>query len=105
MTTTDPSASAWEAALDDLEAHCAYAESLIGGPGVHGDLSSWTPPADIGSLPSELVSRALRLSERQRNLIAAMPVVLTTVSERMRLIDRVGATHAPQPALYLDVNA
>lgn len=105
MTSTDPSAAAWEAALDDLEAHCAYAESLIGGPGVHNALSGWIPPADLGSLPSELVSRALLLSERQRHLIAAMPVALTNVSEHLRLIDRVGATHAPQPAIYLDVNA
>ena len=105
MGTPDPAVVGWEAALDELEGHCEYAESLVGGPSSARLLAEWTPRCDLGSLPASLVPRALRLASRQRDLLAAMPVVLAGVSDRIRLIERVEATHAPAPSLYLDTTA
>jgi hypothetical protein len=105
MSTPDPAVSGWEAALDELEAHCEHAESLVGGPMPSRGLAEWAPRADLGALPASLVPRALRLASRQRDLLAAMPVVLAGISDRIRLIERVEATHVPPPSLYLDTTA
>ncbi|KRB79946.1 hypothetical protein ASE01_00055 [Nocardioides sp. Root190] len=95
----------WREALDRLEAHADRAEQMIRGQ-VPPDEMPWLPPSDLGPIPDEFVPRARHLLERQRQLMSAIPAMLSDNHHQRRVADRVAdATIGPAQPVYLDVTA
>lgn len=95
----------WREALDRLEAHADRAERMIRGH-VAPDEMPWLPSSDLGPIPDEFVPRARHLLERQRQLMSAIPAMLSDNHHQRRVADRVAdATVASSKPVYLDVTA
>lgn len=97
-------AAAWEAALDELEAHLIRAEHLLQTMDPE-DVLNWQAPA-LGALPRYLVPRAQALLERQQRVIERLPGAISSTRAQLKLADRVGHATAPTaPPVYLDITA
>jgi len=99
------SASAWAAALDELEREVERAEHLAATSAVE-HLADWVPPTGIGPLPHHLVARARLLADRQQAVIARLAPLLHDTRQRLQVSRRIGgATTKPAPPVYVDVTA
>ena len=97
-------ATAWEAALDELEFQLNRAQHLLETTDPE-EILGWQAPA-LGTMPRYLVPRAQALLERQQRVIERLPGALASTRAQLRLADRVGqATGRPVAPVYLDVTA
>lgn len=106
--TTTAALTAWSSVLDALEAAVDEAEAgmVPARTLVHqaAALGSWTPPRVDGPIPTALVARARRISERQRSAIAVLTAEAGTLRRHRSALGSVHSVTAPaQSAIYLDV--
>jgi len=67
-------------------------------------LGGWTPPADLGPIPAELVERALRINGRQQDAAAQLTGELRTLRQHRSVLGSVQTATAPEEkSVYLDV--
>jgi hypothetical protein len=89
-------AAAWSVILDRFEADIALAVSG-GTPG------SWTPPADVGPVPPELLERAARVLDAQQETRAILTRSRDDAAAHRDALDSVPDSGHSGHALYLDV--
>jgi hypothetical protein len=103
-------ASAWAAALDELELTLDETERLFRGEaGEASDagtaVATWAPPALEGPIPVDLRTRALALHHRQQQVLRAAAEAAAGLRRQAALTSRMStATHEPRP-VYLDITA
>ena len=110
--TTDP-LEAWTTVLDslevaiddavagDLDADDLYGADIVPETAV---LGGWTPPADLGPIPAELMERALRINGRQQDAAAQLTGELRTLRRHRSVLGSVQTAIAPEEkSVYLDV--
>jgi hypothetical protein len=118
--------AAWQAALAELEAAAGIAPKAArdavanvgsdGGGVQSGDASDWrhgaaspvppvrwSPPADLGPLPSSLAARVQRLLTAQRDAIARVDEARRAVLGHLGAVGRVEESREPAGSVYLDV--
>ena len=100
-------ASAWAAALDELELSLDQTERLLRGedPDSGTAAAPWAPPALEGAMPVDLRTRALALHHRQQQVIRATAEAATALRRQAALTSRMStAPNEPGP-VYLDITA
>jgi hypothetical protein len=100
--------TAWSAALDDLELTLEETERLLSGDTDMPTPAPWTPPELGGPLPSELLTRAQTLLQRQQQVIARTSDTMTGARKSRALLGKVAdvaGVRRPAQAVYLDVRA
>lgn len=91
----DPLAE-WEAILDGIEASIALAFA--------GDDPEWSAPANPGPIPEELIARALRLLDAQREAELMLAERLVTVGRHLGAVSSIPVA-TPAGAGQLDISA
>jgi hypothetical protein len=110
-----PSATAWHATLDALEADVAHAERLATGarmnpaaepaPGDRPHVRAWTPAVDA-PLPPELVERARALLDRQIAAAASLARGIALSRRHAAYAARVNAIQdGSEPPAFVDEGA
>lgn len=95
----------WETALDRLELDVMRAEQLLGGVAV-APLEPWDEPELEGTMPADLLNRALELRARQERIQAALAARLGEVRRQHAFAERVDrATGRSEHPVYLDIGA
>lgn len=89
-------ARAWSAILDRFEADIALAVSGST-PG------RWAPPADVGPVPAELLERAVRVLDAQREAQSILAKARDEAAAHRDALDAVPDVGHSGHALYLDV--
>ena len=108
--TTDAAARAgWAAALDALElslddAARAMTVSSSADGGAVSTPPSWTPPRDLGALPTELAARVQDLLTNQRKLIGELEQARTLTLRHLTAVRSVPPERDARASVYLDVN-
>ncbi len=99
-------ASAWAAALDDLELSLDETERILRGGAPSGTTAApWAPPVLEGPMPGDLRTRALALHHRQQQMIRAAADAAAGARKQLELTSRM-STARPEPSpVYLDVTA
>lgn len=100
-------ASAWAAALDELELTLDETERLLRGdaPEPGTTAAPWAPPPLEGPMPVDLRTRALELHHRQQRLLLATAEATAALRRQAELTARMTPTRAPSAPVYLDVTA
>jgi hypothetical protein len=99
-------ASAWAAALDELELSLDETERLLHGEAPAGTTAApWAPPALEGPMPVDLRTRALELHHRQQQLIRATAEAANAAKRQLELTSRMSTKRAEPSPVYLDVTA
>lgn len=98
-------AAAWEDALSQLEMSVATAERML----TVGHLGQepphqWSPPANLGPLPSELADRARTLLDRQIETARRIAEAADLNRRQSRAAQAMRATRPSSP-VYLDTAA
>ncbi|MBT8225372.1 MAG: hypothetical protein HKP61_13780 [Dactylosporangium sp.] len=99
-------ATAWTAALDELEADVTEVEQLLADDHRqrdHAIADGWKPPAGIGPLPLDLRPRADAILGRQLAAAKAVTLALATTRKQARVASKIeaGQQGAARPA-YID---
>lgn len=98
----------WESALDRLEMEVMLAERVLTHPEEPPQRAeAWDEPTPIGSIPADLVERALAIRERQVRAEAALAEALGSVRRQHRFaerVDRATGRRTDHP-VYVDVDA
>ncbi|QEE60179.1 hypothetical protein FVA74_00350 [Salinibacterium sp. dk2585] len=94
----DTSFDAWVAALDELERELEWADDVVSGRG-----AQWTPPQGLGRMPAELVDRATRILDAQRNLMTRLDEERQDVGRHIAALRSVPAVTDAAASVYLDV--
>lgn len=100
-------ASAWAAALDELELSLDETERLLDGgdPDRGTTVAPWAPPALVGPMPVDLRTRALALHHRQQQLLQATAQAANGLRRQAALTSRMSTGSAEPSPVYLDVTA
>ena len=94
----------WVEVLDDLDTFVTRAEMLIvSDPSTV--ISEWRPPADLGTLPAEMLDRASRLLMRQESLQARLEEASTSVLNARALTQVVVRSASPKTPSFVDERA
>jgi hypothetical protein len=88
--------AAWTTILDRFEADIALA--VCG-----GTPESWTPPADAGPIPTELVERAVRVRDAQQETRSILARSRADAAAHLEALDAVPSSRRSGHALLLDV--
>lgn len=92
----DPLAE-WTAILDGIEASIALAFA--------GEDSEWRAPADPGPIPEELIGRALRLLDAQREAELMLAERLVTVGRHLGAVSSIPVAVPAGSSGRLDISA
>lgn len=100
-------ASAWAAALDELELSLDRAERLLRGedPDLGAALAPWAPSALEGPIPVDLRTRALAIHHRQQQVLRATTRAAGTLRRQAALTSRMSTAPAGPGPVYLDITA
>ena len=99
-------ASAWAAALDELELSLDETERLLRGEAAGGTtLAPWAPPALHGPMPVDLRTRALALHHRQHQLMQTTADAASALRRQAELTSRMSTAHRDPSPVYLDITA
>lgn len=99
-------ATAWNAALNELEADAEEIERMLTDDHSqrdHAIVNAWVPPTGLGPLPLDLKPRADAILSRQLAAARAVSVSLAANRKQATVVSRIesGGQGAPRPA-YLD---
>lgn len=100
-------ASAWAAALDELELSLDETERLLNGelPDPGTTAAPWAPPALEGPMPVDLRTRALALHHRQQQLLHATAEAAVALRRQAALTSRMSTARSEPSPVYLDITA
>jgi hypothetical protein len=100
-------ASAWAAALDELELSLDQTEWLLRGedPGSGTTAAPWAPPVLEGPMPVDLRTRALALHHRQQRILRATAEAASGLRRQAALTSRMSTGPAEPSPVYLDITA
>jgi hypothetical protein len=100
-------ASAWAAALDELELSLDQTERLLRGepPESSTPNAPWAPPALEGPVPVDLRTRALALHHRQQEVLRATAQAATGLRRQAALTSRMSTARTEPSPVYLDITA
>lgn len=99
-------ASAWAAALDELELSLEETERVLRGEAPIGTPAApWAPPALDGPMPVDLRTRALELHHRQQQVIRAAAEAAAAARKHLELTSRMSTSRKEPAPVYLDVTA
>jgi len=91
----------WAAVLDDLERQSARLEAQLDGNPAQFPTLTFTPPAELGTMPSELAGRARALQDRQRTLIDRLEQAQAANSRHLQATRELG-DRGPAGPVYID---
>ena len=94
----DTSFDAWVDALDELERELEWADDVVSGRS-----AQWTPPQGLGTMPAELVDRASRILDAQRNLMTWLDEERQDAGRHLAALRSVPAVTDAAASVYLDV--
>jgi hypothetical protein len=99
-------ASAWAAALDELELSLDDTERLLRGEDPAGTtIAHWAPPALEGPMPVDLRTRALALHNRQQQVLRATAEAASALRRQAALTSRMSTGPTDPSPVYLDITA
>lgn len=100
-------ASAWAAALDDLELTLDRTERLLHGEDPDGGttIAPWAAPALEGPMPLDLRTRALALHHRQLQVLRAATEASAALRRQAALTSRMSTGSSEPRPVYLDITA
>lgn len=90
---------AWDAALDDFEAHLARQRAAIAAGDVVA-VRAFEPPAHLGPLPETLALRARALLGASRDLEVHVAAALVEIGDTLRAHETAPAAPRPEPAFF-----
>jgi hypothetical protein len=105
----DTSAHRWEEVLAQLEEETSRVESLLDiTDGTEQTAATqWSPPTDLGPLPTELEHRARQILDRQHAAATRLTEQMAAVRDQQNLAARVSNATSPDQSrpVYLDLDA
>lgn len=104
METTDTAGSAWERALDELEAFTYLAEAkLLSLQPLEAD--PWSIP-ELGPIPIDLLERAREILAHQQRVLDKLPPAMASIRQQRSVTQRfTQATARTRGSVYVDRTA
>ncbi len=109
MTGHVPSGStdwhaAWTAALDEVELDVDLVTAQLRSeqPEWPAPDLTWTPPADLGPLPADLLSRAAAILDRQLQVAEELTRRMVDNRRQVELSSRMASRETARKPVYLD---
>ncbi|ROQ37337.1 hypothetical protein EDF46_2793 [Frondihabitans sp. PhB188] len=96
MPRSEETRQAWLDALAEMEAVAGASGDSAYAP------SAWTPQADLGPLPADLVERAREVQDAQKSAIQRVLEARRTVVKHLAALKSVPAARDSDRAVYLD---
>jgi hypothetical protein len=96
--------TAWNAALDEFELDIDLVESQLRSaqPDLPPSSVTWTPPANLGPLPGDLMSRAAAILDRQLQTAEELARRMVDNRRQVELSAKLTSREAAKPPVYLD---